>query len=380
MSLKFGFKTDVGLKRRNNQDSYVIVRGESLNGELDALFVLADGMGGKLGGEVASEIVVRTLPEIVTARLAARNGDKSPVNAAQLLEDGILEAHRKVRDRQASETQFSGMGTTCVAAILDANVLTLANVGDSRAYLLRNGRLTQITQDHSSVWEQVQAGNMTPEEARSSRFRNQITRAIGSEFNAEPDIDMVALKEGDSVLLCSDGLSSELPDDEIARLFAGVSDPQAACEKLVEAALGAGGKDNVTVIALRYGEFQPVTLEKKRPVDTAPANDTADAWRDAGFDPDGADDEDPDSEPGAARPNRRPPEARRSGRGRIVSPVMLGLLFVLAVLAGGEAYALARLYQDLEKVRKSHPTIVTVQQPRPTDSRLTYGTDRKSHV
>ena len=363
MSLKFGFKTDVGLKRRNNQDSYVVIRGDSLNGELDALLVLADGMGGKAGGEVASDLVVRTLPEVVTAHLAARNGDKAPVDAGELLEDAIQQAHRKVRERQKIDSQLNGMGTTCVAAILDANVLTIANVGDSRAYLLRDGRLTQITQDHSSVWEQVLAGNMTPEEARASRFRNQITRAIGSEVSAEPDIDMVELKEGDSILLCSDGLSSEISDDDIARLFAGEADPQSACERLVEAALGAGGKDNVTVIALRFGEFQPVTLEKKERTPVSSASDPLDAWRDAGFDPEA------DREDGFQEPKGRAMPARPAA----LSPVLLGLLFVLAVLAGGESYALVRLYQDLDKARKLHPREVQVFPPRPTDSRtLTY--------
>lgn len=360
MSLKFGFKTDVGLKRRGNQDSYVIVRGESLNGELDALFVVADGMGGKFGGEVASEIVVRTLPESIKASLAARNGTKGPIDTGQLLEDAIREAQQSVRERQADDAQLSGMGTTCVAAILDANILTVANVGDSRAYLLRDGVLTQITQDHSSVWEQVLAGRMTPDEARLSRFRNQITRAIGSELNSEPDVDMVELKQGDSVLLCSDGLSSEIDDDEIARLFAGVADPQAACEMLVEAALGAGGRDNVTVIALRYGDFQPVVLEKKPKTNPKLAEESLEAWRDAGYDP---------------GPKRRSPERNgdyRIGRVATLSPVLLALLFLLAVLAGGEAYALVRLRQEIAALKKRPPEVVLTTPPRITDKDLAY--------
>ena len=260
MSLKFGFKSDVGRKRKDNQDNLVLLRSEKLNGELDALFVVADGMGGRMGGEVASEIVVRSLPERVTGDLNARNGEKAPVDTVALLAAAVGAAHEKVRQVQSSDELLSGMGTTCVAAILDGNRLTIANVGDSRAYLLRGAKLTQITRDHSSVWEQVVAGNMSPEEARRSRFRNQITRAIGSEVNATPEIDVHELQEGDSILLCSDGLSSELPDGEIARLLAGVADPQAACDDLVKAALAAGGKDNVTVIVLRFGEFTPCTI------------------------------------------------------------------------------------------------------------------------
>jgi serine/threonine protein phosphatase PrpC len=361
VSLKFGFKTDVGLKRRGNQDSYVIVRGESLNGELDALFVVADGMGGKLGGEVASEIVVRTLPESIKASLAARNGTKAPIDTGKLLEEAIRAAQSSVRERQAADAQLSGMGTTCVAAILDANILTIANVGDSRAYLLREGRLTQITQDHSSVWEQVLAGQMTPDEARLSRFRNQITRAIGSEVNSEPDVDMVELKPGDSILLCSDGLSSELDDDEIARLFAGVADPQAACEMLVEAALGAGGRDNVTVIALRYGEFQPIILDKKPKAEPRLVEESMEAWREAGYDPI------------SKRRSSTGGGEYRLGRGAGISPVLLGLLFVLAVLAGGETYALVRLNQEVTKLKKRPPEVVFRSPPRDTDKDLNYG-------
>ncbi len=360
MGLNFGSKTDVGLKRRNNQDNLLVVRGENLNGELDALFVIADGMGGRQGGEIASEIVVKTLSESVMAHLAQRNGDKSPVDTAFLLETAVRDAHRKVKQRQAADEQLSGMGTTCVAAILDANELTLANVGDSRAYLLRGGRLKQMTQDHSSVWEQVQAGQMTPEEARTSRFRNQITRAIGSDFNAKPDIFRVELQAGDSVLLCSDGLYSEVNDDDMARLFAGVADPQAACENLVERALAAGGRDNVSVIALRYGDFTPVALENRARPAALPAIETQEEWGNETLSPPG---EEPYEFQAALKGGRRPP-----------SPVLLGLTFLLAVVAGGEGYALMRLNQDYTQLRKAPPKIISIPPDRPTDHALDYGT------
>jgi protein phosphatase len=363
VSLKFGLKTDVGRKRQNNQDSAVVVRGESLNGELDALFVVADGMGGTLGGEIASEIVVQTLPQSVTERLSARNGDRGPVDAALILEEAVREAHRKVRERQSADARLRSMGTTCVAAILDANVLTVANVGDSRAYLLRDGRLKQITQDHSSVWEQVLAGNMTPDEARVSRFRNQITRAVGSELNAEPDIETVELREGDSVLLCSDGLTSEVDDEEIARLFASVKDPQEACDALVESALQAGGRDNVTVIGLRFGEFTPLALEPKPRAPSTASEDSLEAWRDAGFL--GAED---GREPGAG--GYAP--LRRRSRGA-AGPVLLTLLFLLAVVAGGEGYALLRMRRDLDRARSRPPEMIVRAPDRPTDHELTYG-------
>ena len=358
MSLTFGSKTDVGRRRRTNQDSFVVVRGDALNGELDALFVVADGMGGRLGGEVASEIVARTLPESVGAHLAARAGARTPVDASLLLEEAIAEAHRRVRARQAEEPQLSAMGTTCVAAILDANLLTVANVGDSRAYLLRDGTLKQLTRDHSSVWEQVTAGSMTAEEARTSRFRNQITRAVGSEVNARPETETFELREGDSVLLCSDGLSSELAHDDIARLLAGAVDPQAACDALVAAALDAGGRDNVTAVVLRFGQYVPVTLAA--PVRSAPAGgDPVGPWSDTC--PEVADSPTFGSPGGRARSRRRP------------SPVMLGLLFVLAVAAGGEGYALVRMSRELDALRRRPPQVIPLPQRRPTDNDLRYG-------
>lgn len=364
MSLTFGYKSDVGRKRSANQDSYVIVRGETLNGELDALFVIADGMGGRQGGEVASEIVVRTLPEYVTSHLEQRNGDKSPVDAAQLLEEGIALAHSKVRQRQTQQLELSGMGTTCVACILDANILTVANVGDSRAYLLRDGTLTQITEDHSEVWQEVVAGRMTREEAQKSRFRNVITRAVGSAGNALPDIDMVELKEGDSVLLCSDGLSSEVEDEEIERLLAGEADAQRACEKLVDAALFNGGKDNVTVVVLRYGAFVPHIHLKKEKMIVQESVDPLEGWREslqrtsASYTNETPNPEIlPESTPRPARPG--------------ASPLLLGLLFVLAVLAGGEGYALYQLNRTYQALLRKPP--VVIQPPmKPTDKDLNY--------
>ncbi len=363
MSLKFGFKTDVGLKRRSNQDSGVIVRGEALNGELDALLVIADGMGGRLGGEVAAEIVVRTVPESVAINLGARNGAKTKIDARRLLAGAIAESHARVQERQAQDAELSGMGTTCVAAILDANLLTVANVGDSRAYLVREGSIRQLTQDHSSVWEQVVAGNMTPEEARTSRFRNQITRSIGSEVSAVPDIETFELQQGDTLLFCSDGLYSELCDDELARLLSSGSDPQQVCDRLVDAALRAGGRDNVTVIALRYGDFRPVTVETKRRVDVEPADDPLNGWRAAGFET-------------GDRQNDRESHSLRSYRGagrRSASLFLLGLVFVLAVVAAAEFFTLVRFSREFTRLRQTPPEVVVRTPDRATDHDLRYG-------
>ena len=150
------------------------------------------------------------------------------------------------------------MGTTCVAAILHDGVLTVGNAGDSRAYLLREGKLRQITEDHSQVWQEVLAGKMTREEAQKSKFRNAITKSIGLGGEVDADIKEFDLIEGDTLLLCSDGLTTEVGDQDIADILASAANAQAACERLTDAALRKGGSDNITVVVLRYGDFTPL--------------------------------------------------------------------------------------------------------------------------
>jgi protein phosphatase len=261
VSLSIGFKTDVGRIRDTNQDSYVVLKGKDLADEFDALLVVADGMGGTggdRGGEVASAVVVQTLPEAIHEFLAERNDGKNPLDPNRLLRDGIVRANYNVRTRQLEQRELSGMATTCVAALVKGNALTIGNVGDSRAYLLRDGKLRQITEDHSEVWQEVIAGNMTREEARKSRFRNRVTQGIGLRSEVKPDVETLPLAEGDTVLLCSDGLSTEVSDDQIARTLAGIPDAQEACDALLKAALRNGGADNITVVVMRYGTFTPL--------------------------------------------------------------------------------------------------------------------------
>src|SRR5690349_10898567 len=175
VTLSLGFKTDVGRKRDNNQDSYAVLGRDNLDGKLDALLVVADGMGGARGGEIASGLVAQTVPQAVRDALIERNGTAAPLDTTRLLEQTITRANSSVWKRQQEQSELRGMGTTCVAALLMGDRLTVGNVGDSRAYLLRDGRLSQITEDHSEIWEQVRSGRMTREEARVSRFRNTIT-------------------------------------------------------------------------------------------------------------------------------------------------------------------------------------------------------------
>ena len=286
LNFTVGFKTDIGRVREMNQDSYAILRRNELLKQLDALLVVADGMGGGKGGEVASRITAETLPNVAHEELAeVLMGRK--LDPGNILRMGMERANSQVRNKGVENREMSGMGTTCVAAILNDGVLTVANAGDSRAYLLRGDKLNQITNDHSEVWQQVLAGKMTREEAQKSKFRNSITKNIGWDNKAvNPDIDAFTLQEGDTFLLCSDGLTTEVTDGEIANILASAPTAQAACDQLTDLALQKGGSDNITVVALRYGEFTPLAgAEFEEPslpeLDEEDATDERAEWRKA---------------------------------------------------------------------------------------------------
>ncbi|HEV2474027.1 MAG TPA: protein phosphatase 2C domain-containing protein, partial [Chthonomonadales bacterium] len=196
-TISVGFKTDVGKRRSNNEDSYCVLRGADLHNRLDGLYVVADGMGGGRAGDVASRIVAQVVPDAVQEALMERNGFGLE-GPAVLLRGAVERANQAVWSRQVEQTELAGMGTTCVAALLSNGEITIANIGDSRAYLLRDGRLSQITQDHSEVWQQVLAGNLTRDQARRSKYRNAITRAVGLSASVTADIDTISLQEGDT--------------------------------------------------------------------------------------------------------------------------------------------------------------------------------------
>ena len=264
VQIAIGYKTDKGRKRSNNEDSYAVFTGEELDACLNAFLVVADGMGGTQGGEVASNLVVNSLPEALQTFLADHatvNSESfagSPQEIAVLLNHGVQQANAAVWSYKQQHPDMSQMGTTCVTAIVSQGVLTIGNIGDSRAYLLRQGQLRQLTEDHSQVYEQVKAGNMTPEQAAKSRFRNTITRHIGRGPIVKTDITVQTLENGDVVLLCSDGLTTEVEDQDIVRLLAESPTPQRACDRLVAEALRNGGSDNVTVVVAHYGAFTPL--------------------------------------------------------------------------------------------------------------------------
>lgn len=250
MELEFGAQSDTGCVRENNEDSYRVA--PEIN-----LFVLSDGMGGLEGGEVASRLVADT----VLAR--CRDAEKNPsLPLAGERIEGVSDASNRLASaiRSANEVVYRtaqqgagqrGMGATIVAVWCTDERMSVAHVGDSRIYRLRGGQLDQLTRDHSFVAEEVRNGKMTAEEAASSTMQNVLIRALGIEPTVEVDVSEELLMGGDTVLLCSDGLTRELSDTQIAAVLGESDEPQAAAKRLVDMAKQAGGGDNVTVIVLR---------------------------------------------------------------------------------------------------------------------------------
>lgn len=241
--ISFGSRTDIGYVRDHNEDSLIII---------PPLFAVADGMGGHEAGEIASEITVNTLAELAPSHLDAE-GLTAAVEAANY---NVMKAPRQGIGRD-------GMGTTLTAAMLEDERLLIAQVGDSRAYLLHKGHLQQITRDHSLMADLIEAGQITPEEARVHPNRSVITRAIGSDIHMRPDIYELNVDAGDRILLCSDGLSSMISNNAIESIMRRQSDAQHCADELVTAALENGGADNVTVVVADVPGFSEVR-EKKR--------------------------------------------------------------------------------------------------------------------
>lgn len=235
------FLTDKGLRRDSNQDSCLI------NKEL-GLFVVADGMGGHSGGEVASRIAVETVEEIMLNPLSMQ---KSP---RELILHCYEEASRRIFDIAANEKpELMGMGTTMVMAIIRKKHLYIGNVGDSRCYLFKKPDLWQVTEDHSLINEQLRAGVMNEDQVRQFVGRNVITRSVGYERDVYPDVIEREIIPGEAFLLCSDGLSGLVEDPKISEIL-NKNTPDKVVKACVEQALANGGDDNVTVMLIQFGE------------------------------------------------------------------------------------------------------------------------------
>ena len=232
--------TDIGKKRQLNQDH--LYASEKPVGKLPNIFLVADGMGGHKAGGYASSCAVETILK-ETERCA--QGD-----AAQILTRAIQRANDVIARKAGEDERFSGMGTTVVAACVEGNELIAANVGDSRLYVIRGGFIEQVTEDHSLVQEMVKLGGINREEARVHPNKNIITRAVGLERRLQVDCFRRLLYPGDRVLLCSDGLTDMLEDEQIRRIIDKKKDVRSAAEKLVKAANDNGGRDNIAVIVI----------------------------------------------------------------------------------------------------------------------------------
>jgi protein phosphatase len=225
-------KTDKGLVRKENEDAFCIEKDLGL-------LAIADGMGGHASGEVASKMAIEILKESLKK-------EEEPLPGR--LRSVVKLANRTIYEAAQSQSQLNGMGTTLTALQLDGNRLSIAHVGDSRAYLIRGGVIEQITDDHTIVSEQVARGTMTREEAARSDMRNILSRALGIGPEVDVDVEELVVSEGDHIVLCSDGLSELVSEDEILLEIESSSRPEIVCDEFVDLANQRGGEDNITVI------------------------------------------------------------------------------------------------------------------------------------
>ncbi len=335
--------TDTGRQRRDNEDS-MYVRAP--------VFVVADGMGGAQAGEVASRIAVE----------AFEQGLPDSGSPEERLADRVREANRRIHELSHADLERHGMGTTLTAAYLDDSHLAIAHVGDSRAYLFRDGGLQRLTQDHSLVGELVRKGKLTEEQAEEHPQRSIITRALGPEASVEVDTWTYPVKDGDILLLCSDGLTSMVPEEKIADVLESSSSLRDAATRLIKEANAAGGRDNITVVLTRLedvggdaGIDAPTMVGASAP-EAPPADEPAEVSA-----PEPGTSSEPETmhvqavaAPPAAvtrlkpfRPAQRgaPREPERSKRrfSRVV-PALLATLIVLALIAAGGYLASRELY------------------------------------
>ena len=252
MKIEYFGLTDVGRKREKNEDSLFV------DGEL-GLFMVADGMGGHLGGEFASRIAVKTVSETIQqilkdpeATLSLNLGfDRS--DYGEMLKYAIRVASHRIFEEASKNPNLRGMGTTSVAVLIQNGKGYIAHVGDSRAYLVREKSIQQLTHDHSLVAEQLRAGFITEDEVKNHKFRNIITRSVGFQSDVEVDLLVRDIDAGDHFVLCSDGLTNMVENEDICELTY-KQDPKNTCQQLIELANKNGGDDNISVVVVKISE------------------------------------------------------------------------------------------------------------------------------
>ena len=233
--------TDIGRQRKSNQDACYYTT-EPI-GDLQNLFLVADGMGGHNAGDVASKFTIESFIDIVKTHDDLRD-------AVTLLAQTVRDVNAKVYEKASEYLEYNGMGTTLVAATIENNTIKIVNIGDSRLYLIENGNILQITRDHSLVEEMVNRGQINKEEARTHANKNIITRAVGASEDVTPEVFSVDLTEDSKILICTDGLTNMVADDDILRIVGTSKNLKEVAEELVNTANDNGGKDNITVMLI----------------------------------------------------------------------------------------------------------------------------------
>lgn len=254
MKIIYHALSDVGRKRSANEDSYLA------DGKLQ-LFVVADGMGGHAAGEVASRIAVESIEDFITYTSNDKEitwpfeFDETLSMAGNRLKSAIQTAHAKVLEATSQKKEFQGMATTVVAVLVEDGKAQVAHVGDSRAYMVREGKLIQLTSDHSWVNEQLRTGAITSQQARNHPYRNIVTRALGGPNPVDVDVSEEPLQKSDIILLCSDGLNTMITDEQILDILTrNQDDLEKACQELISTANQNGGEDNVTAVLVKREE------------------------------------------------------------------------------------------------------------------------------
>jgi PPM family protein phosphatase len=338
-------KTDTGRQRRDNEDN-AFARAP--------VFVVADGMGGAQAGEVASKIATETFEQ----------GLPDSGSPEERLAERVREANHQIHELSRADRERAGMGTTLTAAYVDDTSVAIAHVGDSRAYLFRDGTLERLTQDHSLVEELVRQGKLTPEQAAGHPQRSIITRALGPEASVDVDTWTYPVRAGDILLLCSDGLTTMISEDRVAEILSGAGSLDGTADALIDAANEAGGRDNITVVLFRLEEVgedgqadQPTMIGVPSPASTAELDDaTADVEANDGR---GASGSAHTATATVARPKPRqrlqpiPPKSpaqepvgdkRRVTRGAKIFAALIAILAVLFLIGGGGYLATRQLY------------------------------------
>jgi serine/threonine protein phosphatase PrpC len=260
VKLVYAARTDVGMIRSGNEDNFTVDSSGTRG-----IFIVADGMGGHAAGEVASEMAV----QIVQRELApVKNLDGDDVS--KLVAASLKHANRAIHDRTLTEVDKQGMGTTVSALVLSGARYLIGQVGDSRVYLLRDGHFSQLTKDHSYVQEQVDAGFLTPEQARYHPYSNVITRCVGAGQDVEPDIYRGEVRVGDLYLVASDGLTGMVDDRRLAQLLNSRAEPDRKVQSLIAEANGRGGLDNITAIIVQVMDTGPESADPNLTVETRP--------------------------------------------------------------------------------------------------------------